>query len=69
MAILVVRSPLLGVRKDFIGLAGFLEFFLCGRVVRISVWMMLHRFSTISLLDILFVGTFADAQHLIAITF
>ncbi len=45
--------------------AGLLEFFLCGRVVRISVWTMLHRFSTISFLDILFVGTFADAPHLI----
>jgi hypothetical protein len=60
VAVLVVGGAFLGVREDFVGFLGFLEFLLGRRIVRIAVRVVLHGQLAVGLLDLVV----ADASRL-----
>ena len=66
---LIVSGPFTAVRKDFVGLFGFLETLLSDRIIRVTVRVVLHRQTAIRFLQFVFTGAIADAENFIVITF
>ena len=69
VAVLIVGSPLLAVREDFVGFLGFLEVFFRLGIVRIAVRVMLHGQLAVGLLDFFFRGVAIDAENVVKVAF
>ena len=69
MSVLVVGSPFLAVGENFVGLLGFLEFFLGRRIVRIAVRVVLHGQLAVGLLDFVIARIAVDAEYFVKIAF
>ena len=65
----VVLGATLGVGEHLVGLRGFLELLLGGRVARIAVGVMLEGDLAVGLLDLLRVGAAIDAEHFVIVAF
>ena len=65
----IVGSAFVRVHQDVIRFAQFFEFFLSVRVVRILIWMKLHREFAIGAFHLLFGGASFNAKHLVVIAF
>src|ERR1043165_5606121 len=67
MAVLIVGGARLGIGKDFVSVAEFLELFLGGLVTGIFVGMEFDREFAVGLFDFLVTGIAANPQHLVII--
>jgi hypothetical protein len=57
----VVLCAFVAITQHFVSFGSLFEFFLCGFVARISVWVILHGYLTIRFLDLIGSGRFAYA--------
>src|SRR5271157_2918802 len=67
VAVTIKERPLLGIRKDIVGLLNFLEPFLRGLVARVDVRVVLPRQCAIGLLDGLWRGVASDPQGFVIV--
>ena len=63
----VIGRPFLLVHQDVVGLGGLLELAVRVRVIGVAIRMVLHRYPAIRLLDVLLIGTLADAEYFVII--
>jgi len=65
----VVKSPLLAIRENRVGLAGFLEFFFRVRIIGVAIRMKLQGELAVRALDLLVAGAARYAEHFIIVAF
>src|SRR5690606_13411847 len=69
MAVLVVGRALLPVAQDFVGFLGFLEFFLCIRIVGTAIRVAFHGQAAKRLLEVVVGSRTFDAKNFVIATF
>ena len=69
MAMLVVHAALAAIGQHFVGFLALLECRFGARVAGIAVRMVLHRTTTVSLLQLFFAGVAGHAQHFVVVAF
>ena len=69
VTVAVIGATLFVVHQDVVGFGGFLEFLISPGIIRVAIRVVLHRHPTVSLLDLLGVGTLVDTKHFVIIAF
>ena len=69
VTVLIVDAAFFAVREDFVGFCNLLEFFLCGRIIRMQIGVVLTGELAVDFFQFIVGDISADAQHLIIITF